>query len=260
MTACSPPFMARIAVFDSGLGSLSVIRAIQRAAKSDIIYFADQKSFPYGKKSKLQLGRIIQKTIKRLKEDFAPDVIVMASNTPSLVLGDFKGVIGVYPPLKTAAEISSTRNIAILGTKTSVASHGLDRYITLQKLPRRVIIHKIDASPLVELVEGGEFLTDKALCKKEIKRLLACRFKKHGIDTATLSSTHLPFLAYLLKSELGHVRFLDPADNVASKVAKRIKVQSKRNSLKIYASGDVKKFQNSLAMLGIRNRVGHLTV
>ena len=252
--------MARIAVFDSGLGSLSVIRAIQRAIKSDIIYFADQKSFPYGKKSKPQLYRIIQRTIKRLEEDFAPDVIVMASNTPSLVLGDFKGVIGVYPPLKTAAEISSTRNIAMLGTRASVASHGLDRYIMLQKLPRRVIVHRIDASPLVELVECGRFLTDKALCKKEIKRLLECRFKKHDIDVATLSSTHLPFLTRLLKSELGHVRFLDPADDVASKVTKRIKAQSKRNSLKIYTSGDEKKFQENLAMLGIRNRVGRLTV
>jgi len=44
--------MAKIAVFDSGFGSLSIIKPIQQAIKSDIVYFADQKNFPYGKKSK----------------------------------------------------------------------------------------------------------------------------------------------------------------------------------------------------------------
>ena len=41
--------MAKIAVFDSGFGSLSIIKPIQQAIKSDIVYFADQKNFPYGK-------------------------------------------------------------------------------------------------------------------------------------------------------------------------------------------------------------------
>ncbi|MCH8834298.1 MAG: glutamate racemase, partial [Thaumarchaeota archaeon] len=44
--------MAKIAIFDSGFGSLSIIRAIQKTTKSEIIYFADQKNFPYGKKTK----------------------------------------------------------------------------------------------------------------------------------------------------------------------------------------------------------------
>ncbi|GBL41512.1 glutamate racemase [Nitrosarchaeum sp.] len=62
--------MVKIAVFDSGLGSLSIIKAIQKVCKSEIIYFADQKNFPYGKKSKKQLETIINKTIKMLKENF----------------------------------------------------------------------------------------------------------------------------------------------------------------------------------------------
>ncbi|RZD33966.1 MAG: glutamate racemase, partial [Thaumarchaeota archaeon] len=56
--------MARIVVFDSGFGSLSVIRPIQKAIKSDLIYYADQKNFPYGKKSKSELTRIITNRIK----------------------------------------------------------------------------------------------------------------------------------------------------------------------------------------------------
>ena len=46
--------MARIAIFDSGFGSLSIIKQIQKTTKTEIIYFADQKNFPYGEKSKTQ--------------------------------------------------------------------------------------------------------------------------------------------------------------------------------------------------------------
>ena len=59
-------------MFDSGFGSLSIIKPIQRAIKSEIIYFADQKNFPYGKKSKLELTKIITKTVNLLEEKFEP--------------------------------------------------------------------------------------------------------------------------------------------------------------------------------------------
>ena len=70
--------MAKIAVFDSGLGSLSIIRAIQKTSKAEIIYFADQQNYPYGKKSQAQLHKIIQKSIKLMQERFSPDIIVVA--------------------------------------------------------------------------------------------------------------------------------------------------------------------------------------
>ena len=78
--------MAKIIVFDSGFGSLSIIKPIQQAIKSDIVYFADQKNFPYGEKSRYQLTKIITKTIDMLEEKFAPDLIVVGSNTPSLLI------------------------------------------------------------------------------------------------------------------------------------------------------------------------------
>ena len=67
--------MVKIAVFDSGLGSLSIIQALQKKFKSDIIYFADQQNYPYGKKSYTQLQKIIKKSIRMLNEQFAPDII-----------------------------------------------------------------------------------------------------------------------------------------------------------------------------------------
>ena len=53
--------MARVAVFDSGLGSLSIIKEIQKISKTEIIYFGDQENFPYGEKSKKKLEKIIKK-------------------------------------------------------------------------------------------------------------------------------------------------------------------------------------------------------
>ena len=65
--------MARIAVFDSGLGSLSIILEMQKAFKSEIIYFADSKNYPYGKKSQIRLEKIMRKSISLL-EKFSPDL------------------------------------------------------------------------------------------------------------------------------------------------------------------------------------------
>ena len=92
----------KIVVFDSGLGSLSIIKAIQKRTKADIIYLADKKNFPYGKKTKSQLYKIITDTIQKISERFNPDVIVLASNTPSLLFREKlpDNVITVLPPLE----------------------------------------------------------------------------------------------------------------------------------------------------------------
>ena len=107
--------MSKIVVFDSGLGSLSIIKPIQQISKLEIIYFADQKNFPYGKKSKNQLKRIIEHRIQMINKKFDPEIIVIGSNTPTLLFQNLikKNIIGVTPPLKEAEKISLTKNNAI---------------------------------------------------------------------------------------------------------------------------------------------------
>ena len=122
--------MVKIAVFDSGIGSLSIIHAIQKISRVEIIYFADQENYPYGKKSQAQLRKIIQKSIKLLQDRFAPDIIVVASNTPSLMLNlATRKIIDVKPPLKYAQRVSKSKQIAILATKAAIKSRGLTQYI-----------------------------------------------------------------------------------------------------------------------------------
>ena len=251
--------MVKIAVFDSGLGSLSIINAIQKRCKSEIIYFADQKNFPYGNKSKKQLDVIIRQTIQLLEENFSPDVIVMASNTPSLMVKIAnKKVIGVNPPIRKAMMLSKTKNIAILGTKAAIKSKSLSKYIRQFNFSKDKKIHKINSSLLVNLVESNKFITDKVYCKKIIKKVLRDIFSDK-IDVATLSSTHLSFLKSLLSAEFPHVKFIDSADIVARKVLAHIKKESKKNTIKIFTSGNVKLFEKNLHKIGIRNKVSFLS-
>ena len=252
--------MAKIAVFDSGFGSLSIIKPIQQAVKSDIVYFADQKNFPYGKKSKLELTKIITKTVNMLEEKFKPDLIVIGSNTPSLLVEiNKKNIMKVLPPIKKAAKMSKTGNIAMLATLAVVRSRKLSDYVRKNRLPKHVNLRKIDATQLVRLVEDGKFLDNKKLCKKTVRKVLSEPFSKSDIDVAILSSTHLPFLLPFLKKQFPNITFIDPAKEVAQKVRKIVaKKPSKTNTMKIFTSSDPKKFQKYLWQIGIKKNVSLL--
>ncbi|HEV2192732.1 MAG TPA: glutamate racemase [Nitrosopumilaceae archaeon] len=252
--------MVKIAVFDSGLGSFSIIKPIQKKIIADIIYFADQRNFPYGKKSVLELEKIIKSTIGVLDKSFSPNLIVIGSNTPSLLLKKIINsprVIGVFPPLKDAKRKTKTKTIAILATESVIKSNTLQNYIK-KNVPKKIKVITINASPLVDLVESGKFIDNKKLCKNKIKKILSKPFIKHNVDVATLSSTHLPFLLPFLKEVFPNIMFLDPGSIVADKIAKKLKSQNKTRSLTIFASGNVRVFQKKLSKIGIKNKVRSL--
>ena len=248
--------MTRIVVFDSGLGSLSIIKPIHKILKAEIIYFADQANYPYGNKSKLQLNNIITKTIQSMNE-FNPDITVMASNTPSLMLQiSSRKVIDVKPPLQLAAKLSKSKHIGILATKSAIRSRGLTEFIKKNKISKSIKITKINGSDLVDLVESGKFIKKKKHSKRIIQNTLSKILLEKPIDVITLSSTHLPFLKSLLQDCFPHIQFIDPGEIIAQKVYKKIKTkQSKKNSLKIFTSGNVKIFEDNLRRIGIKNKV-----
>ena len=254
--------MAKIAVFDSGLGSLTIIQEIQKISKSEIIYFADQENFPYGKKSQAELSQIIKKSIKKIHETFNPDIIVVASNTPSIMLDlATSKIVDVKPPLKEAQRKSETKEIGILATGSAINSKGLSQYIKKNNISEKINIFKINGSELVELVESGKFHSDKKYSKKIIKRILDQKLFENNIDVILLSSTHLPFLRSLLEKEYPKIRFMDPGKEVARKVFLKIKDnQNKRNSLKIFASGDLATFQKKINHMGIKNKANFFSI
>ncbi len=77
-----------VAVFDSGIGSLSIIQELKKEIPNEnLLYFADKAHFPYGNKSPTQLRDIIISTINYL-ERYKPKITVIASNTPSIAIFD----------------------------------------------------------------------------------------------------------------------------------------------------------------------------
>ena len=234
--------MPKIVVFDSGLGSLSVIKSIRKKITADVIYFADQASYPYGTKTISQLDKIMKKTISKLQEKFDPDIIVVGSNTPSLLLEIEKKnkIIGVFPPLKEAASKTKSGQIGILATKSVVESKALNDYIR-KNVSSKIKVTKINATSLVDLVESGKFISEKQKSKYIIKNIIEPHLQ--NTDVITLSSTHLPFLLPILKELFPNVIFLDPADSVAQRILKILKnKQSQKSKFKIYASGNIEAF------------------
>lgn len=250
--------MGKVVVFDSGLGSLSIIQAIQKIAKTDIVYFADQKNYPYGKKTSKELYRIITNTIQSLNEKFKPDVIIVGSNTPTLLFPDLfdnKTVMGVLPPLMEAQKKTKTNSIAVLGTTATINSKHTGKYIK-KNISKNISITKIDASEMIDLVESTRFLSNKQFSKKIILQTLCDVIVQKNIDVVTLSSTHLPFLLGYLKKLFPDVMFLDPAGEVANRLAANKSFRSsKKNSLQIFSSSNTCALEKTLRKLKIIHQV-----
>lgn len=256
--------MGKIAVFDSGMGSLSIILAIRKVTKANIVYFADQKNYPYGKKSNTKLRKIIESSLVMLQEKFQPDVIIIGSNTPTLLFPDLfvnnKTIIGVSPPLTEAKKKTKTNSIGILGTTAIIQSKQLDQLIK-KHTTKNILIHKIDATKLIDLVETGKFISNIPYCMDIIEKTLAKIFEQYNIDVVTLSSTHLPFLLSIFQKSFPQIAFLDPAMQVATSL-KRNKsfTPSNKNTLQIFSSDDPKLFESTLKQIKIKNKVNFLEV
>ena len=187
-------------MFDSGIGSLSIIRELRREVPNeDLLYFADRAHFPYGSKSHGELREIIVNSVNYLRR-YKPKLVVVASNTPSVqVLDEVRRtitdvpIIGVRPPLKEAARMTKKK---------------LENQIR-KEVPQHILITKFNASPIVELIEQGVHLENERRTFDMISRALGDDVDEK-IDVITLSSTHLPFVKSYLNALLPTVRFIDP--------------------------------------------------
>ena len=93
------------------------------------------------------------------------------------------------------------------------------------------------------------------ICNKTIHKVLDKPIMENKIKIATLSSTHLPFLLPFLKRSFRGIEFLDPAEDVADKIAEIKGPKSTKNSLSIYTTQSPKALQRNLKNMGISNKV-----
>lgn len=215
------PAHQAIAVFDTGIGSYAIVEKLRSTYPTlDLIYLADRQSFPYGEKSREVLHACVRQALHYLITEHRVARIVIASNAPSVLLLDelraefTVPLYGVSPPLEEAQTRSRSRRIGILGVQSLIESPAFMHFIDRLRAPD-VSVHGFNASPLVELVESGDFLFEKAETTKRVTQFMQTLRRNHpAIDTFTLSSTHLPWLLTYFREACPDCLFIDPADAI----------------------------------------------
>jgi glutamate racemase len=250
-----------IAVFDSGVGSLSIIRELKRQIPhEDLLYFADKLHFPYGNKSHRELYEIILSSIKFL-ENYKPKLVIVASMTPSIQVLDQvrkrvnSRIIGVMPPIRVAVRLSKRKHIGIMATQRTIFSQELDALLR-KEVPENVRITKFNAAQIIELIENGIYVLDERKTFDTISHLLMDKLEKKHIDVMILSSTHLPLVSNYFNSLFPLVKFVDPCHSVAKEVKKflgynRMLRRDGIGRLQVVASGGKDHFEQTVRLMGI---------
>ncbi len=255
-----------IAVFDSGLGSLSVIKQLRRQLPTEnLLYLADEQHFPYGNKTRQELLTIILDILRYL-DRYKPKLVVVASITPSVqILEEVKrlskmGVVGIIPPLKTASKLTKKKHIGILATASTIKSRELGDLIKSQ-VPQNILVTRFDASEIISLVENGEYITNERKTFDAISKAIEYRedLESH-IDVMVLASTHLPFVSNYLVSLLPTIRLIDPVKLLANDVRKYLSTNhmAKKKGVgrtEILITSNKSRFEGIIRELGIREPV-----
>jgi glutamate racemase len=218
-----------IGVFDSGIGGLTVVKALRDLLPSEkIIYLGDTARVPYGSKSPSTVERYSVEIAEMLMERNAK-VIVVACNTassvalPKLEQSCTVSVIGVIRPGAEAA-VAVTRNghVGVIGTRATIKSGAYEK--TLRTLDSSLKVTSQACPLLVPLIEEG-WLEDP-LTDRVIARYLEPLIEK-GIDTLVLGCTHYPLLSSAIQRALeGEVTLVDSARNCAVAVQQLLSQQS----------------------------------
>lgn len=215
-----------IGIFDSGLGGLTVFKAIRRRMPGEnLIYFGDTAHVPYGSKSAAAVtgfsidiaGYLASRGIK---------LLVVACNTASsLALKEIRKtidvpVIGVIEPgAHAAARATKNGRIGVIGTEATVASRAYSGVLKSIRWPMKVF--EFACPLLVPLVEEG-WWSDR-ITGLVTKRYLS-HFKKTEADTLILGCTHYPLLKPAIRKAVGDkVRLVDSAESVAEEVYENLK-------------------------------------
>lgn len=242
---------ASIGIFDSGFGGLTVMNAIRHVLPHEnIIYFGDTARLPYGNKSAETIARCSHEIATFLIE-LKIKLLVIACNTAcAYALEHLERdcpvpVVGVIGPAVEQVMKVSNGNIAILGTRATIASGIYQRHFA-QRDPKAQIT-AISCPLFVPLVEEGyvEHPMTELVAQEYLRPL-----KHKEVDTVLLGCTHYPLLQSIIQKELGEqVLLVDPALNCADHVKSVLQhkgLVNDQNDLphyQFYVSDDPEKFR-----------------
>ncbi len=207
-----------VGIFDSGVGGLSVLRAVREfMPEQDILYLADQAHVPYGPRPLLQV-REFAEGITRFLLDRGARLIVVACNAASAaslhyLRNTFPDVpfVGMEPAVKPAAEQTRSGVVGVLATPATF--QGALYASVLERFARDVTVLQDTCPGLVAEVESGNLEGDAV---REILTNALSPMLQAGIDTVVLGCTHYPFVIPLIQEIAGPgVRVIDPAPAIA---------------------------------------------
>ena len=217
---------APIGVFDSGVGGLSILRALQRHMPSeDFVYMADSAHAPYGERDADFVRERARAIWHTLRDEHHVKALVVACNTATaLAIQQLRdehpkvAFFGVEPAVKPAATSSQTQRVGVMATPATLGS---EKFLQLlQSLEGNTEFVLQGCEGLANAIEqqwlDGNDAPVKALCEKYISAMGAFGHLAGQIDTLVLGCTHYPFALPILRSLVGeNVMILETGEPVA---------------------------------------------
>ena len=229
-TACNAP----IGVFDSGIGGLSVLKALRAdMPHEDFIYIADSGHAPYGEqgaahvlaRSRVIVQYLVGRNVKAL---------VMACNTATAAAIDLLrdehpglALIGVEPALKPAVARSQTGRIGVMATRSTLSSARFRTLLASQTGHATFVVQPCDglADVIERSAQSGDTTKTIALCARYTGAIGFFGTKKGDIDTLVLGCTHYPFASEQLRALLGsEVQIIDNGEAIARQTRRRLQL------------------------------------
>jgi len=245
-----------IGVFDSGLGGLTVVRALlDLVPGADIVYFGDTGRFPYGPKPADEVLKYAHEIVDLLLEDDIRMLVIACNSAAAVALDHLRDrldvpVVGVIEPgLRAARRATRTGRIGVIGTVGTIASGAYQR--AAARIDPALELTCAACPGFVEFVEQGDVDSDQVHVLAE--RLLA-PVRQACVDTLVLGCTHYPLLARTLADVMGpDVVLVSSADETAFEVRRVLgdpppASPARERVVNFVTSGDVSTF----ARLGAR--------
>ena len=252
-----------IGVFDSGVGGLSVLRAIHQLLPSEsLVYFADQEHVPYGSRAMDEVREFSVSITRFLLEQGAKLVVVACNTASAAALHSLRQLfpdipfVGMEPAVKPAAEHTHTGVVGVLATPATF--QGALYASVVERFAANVTLLQNTCPGLVKQIEQGAFDDKKtrAILETALRPML-----DQGIDTIVLGCTHYPFVIPLIQEIVGPgVRVIDPAPSVARQVSRLLgfnggqAVNTGKGILSFFTSGNARKFTTLLP--GLIDEIG----
>ena len=219
-----------IVVLDSGLGGLTVVRALRRALpREDILYFGDTARLPYGTKSAETVTGFVRQIIRYFRPQSPKHVLIACNTATALAMAAIRcefpdlPISGVVEPGAKAAVVAAGAKefpvIGIIATEATIKSRAYDRAI--HRIRNRARLFLMPTPLLVPIIEEGRSARDP-LVQLALKQYLQ-PLQKRGMEVLVLGCTHYPILKEAVAQILGPaVHVIDSAEQCAEDVARRL--------------------------------------